>query len=211
MPSVSVFVLQCEIFSTRDALVAWQIGMNANKFAEEAFRMDSRIRYVAIVDRQFHVLVSRMREGVASITPEEDDRHFVQLIPPILLDAVEKLTPLLGNSGVGDCEIRKGPSRIFHKGELCGCSELQSYCDKTVHECTHRNNAITGLSVPNRLKERTVRDAYAMRVEPQKRRITFQQNDKRHSDSLHLVLMMHVLRVPLLLSLLQEHDYREDS
>ena len=70
--------------------------MNANKFAEEAFRMDSRIRYVAIVDRQFHVLVSRMREGVASITPEEDDRNFVQLMPPIILDAVEKLTPLLG-------------------------------------------------------------------------------------------------------------------
>ena len=96
MLSVSVFVLQCELFSIRDALVAWQIGMDANKFAEEAFRMDSRIRYVGIVDRQFNVLVSRMREGVASITPEEDDRHFVQLIPPILLDAVEKLTPLLG-------------------------------------------------------------------------------------------------------------------
>jgi hypothetical protein len=69
--------------------------MDAEKFAEEAFKRDARIRYVGVVDRQFHVLVSKMREGVASVTPEEDDRHFVQLIPPILLDAVEKV-PLLG-------------------------------------------------------------------------------------------------------------------
>ena len=70
--------------------------MDAERFAEEAFKKDSRIRYVGIVDRQFHVLVSRMRKGVESVTPDESDRNFVQLIPPIILDSVEKLTPLLG-------------------------------------------------------------------------------------------------------------------
>lgn len=70
--------------------------MNVEMFAEEAFKKDSRIRYVGIVDRQFHVLVSKMRPGVASVTPDESDRNFVQIIPPIIVDAVEKFSPLLG-------------------------------------------------------------------------------------------------------------------
>jgi hypothetical protein len=70
--------------------------LDVNKFAEEALRKDGRIRYVAIVDNEFHILVSKMREGVQSITTEEQDRNFVQLMPPIIVDAVEKLQPLLG-------------------------------------------------------------------------------------------------------------------
>lgn len=70
--------------------------MNGETFADEAFKKDSRVRYVGIVDRQFHVLVSKMRSGVASVTPDDTDRNFVQIIPPIILDAVEKFSPLLG-------------------------------------------------------------------------------------------------------------------
>jgi hypothetical protein len=70
--------------------------LDVEKFAEEAFKKDSRIRYVGIVDRQYHVLVSKMRPGVASVTPDDTDRNFVQIIPPIIVDAVEKFSPLLG-------------------------------------------------------------------------------------------------------------------
>ncbi|MGA2972675.1 MAG: hypothetical protein ABSE39_08655 [Candidatus Bathyarchaeia archaeon] len=70
--------------------------MNVEKFAEEVFRKDNRIRYVGIVDNEFHVLTSKMREGVQSLTTEEQERSFVQLMPPIIVDAVEKLQPLLG-------------------------------------------------------------------------------------------------------------------
>jgi len=42
--------------------------MDAQKFAEEAFRVDPRIRYVGIVDNEFHILFSKMREGVQSVT-----------------------------------------------------------------------------------------------------------------------------------------------
>lgn len=70
--------------------------MDLEAFAEEAFKKDSRIRYVGIVDRQYHVLVSKMRPGVASVTPDDTDRNFVQIIPPIIVDAVEKFSPLLG-------------------------------------------------------------------------------------------------------------------
>ena len=70
--------------------------MDVETFAEEAFKKDSRIRYVGIVDRQYHVLVSKMRPGVASLTPDDATRNFVQIIPPIIVDAVEKFSPLLG-------------------------------------------------------------------------------------------------------------------
>jgi hypothetical protein len=70
--------------------------MDVEKFAEEAFKADSRVRYVGIVDNEFHVLISKMREGVQSITTDEAERNFVQIMPPIIVDAVEKLQPLLG-------------------------------------------------------------------------------------------------------------------
>jgi hypothetical protein len=70
--------------------------MDPEKFAEAAFMKDSRIRYVGIIDNQFHILLSKMREGVQSITTEDQEHNFVQLMPPIIVDAVEKLQPLLG-------------------------------------------------------------------------------------------------------------------
>jgi len=70
--------------------------LDPEKFVEEAFKKDSRIRYVGIVDNQFHIVLSRMREGVQSVTTEEEERNFVQIMPPIIVDAVEKLQPLLG-------------------------------------------------------------------------------------------------------------------
>ena len=70
--------------------------MNVQKFAEEAFTRDSRIRYVGIIDDAFHILYSKNREDVQNITTEEQERNFVQLMPPIIVDAVEKLQSLLG-------------------------------------------------------------------------------------------------------------------
>jgi len=70
--------------------------MEVEKFAAEAFRTDMRIRYVGIVDNEFHILLSRMREGVESVATDEQERNFVQIMPPIIVDAVEKLQPLLG-------------------------------------------------------------------------------------------------------------------
>jgi hypothetical protein len=70
--------------------------MDLQKFAEAAFKKDSRIRYVAVVDNQFHMLLSKMREGIQSVTTEDQDHNFFQIMPPIIIDAVEKLQPLLG-------------------------------------------------------------------------------------------------------------------
>jgi len=70
--------------------------MDVKKFAQEALKADPRIRYVGVVDNQFHILLSEMREGVQSVTTDEQERNFVQIMPPIIVDAVEKLQPLLG-------------------------------------------------------------------------------------------------------------------
>ena len=37
-----------------------------------------------------------MREGVTSLTSDEQERNFTQIMPSIIVDAVEKLQPLLG-------------------------------------------------------------------------------------------------------------------
>jgi hypothetical protein len=71
--------------------------LDVEKFAQEAFKRDSKIRYVGIVDDEYHVLLSKMRGEVESITTSEADRNFVQLIPPIIVDAAEKLQRTLGN------------------------------------------------------------------------------------------------------------------
>ena len=71
--------------------------MDVDKFAEEAFRRDNRIRYVGIVDNEHHVLLSKMREGIESVFTSEDRHNYVQVMPLILIDAAEKLQRVLGN------------------------------------------------------------------------------------------------------------------
>jgi len=70
--------------------------LDVEKFAQEVFRRDGKLRYVGIVDNQFHILLSKMREGVPSVSAEGDDRNFIQLMPPILVDAAEKMQGILG-------------------------------------------------------------------------------------------------------------------
>lgn len=65
-------------------------------FAEQAFRREPELRYVGIVDEVFRVVLSKMREGIQSLTMDERERSFVQFMPPIIIDAIEKLQPLLG-------------------------------------------------------------------------------------------------------------------
>jgi hypothetical protein len=70
--------------------------LDAERFAEEAFKRDSRIRFVGVIDNQFRILYSKMRQGVVSDASDEQERNFIQLMPPILIDAAEKMQPILG-------------------------------------------------------------------------------------------------------------------
>jgi hypothetical protein len=70
--------------------------MDVERFADEVSKIDVGIRYVGIVDAQYRVLVSKMRAGIGSLTSARAERDFVSIMPPIIVDAVEKLEPHLG-------------------------------------------------------------------------------------------------------------------
>lgn len=63
---------------------------------ESIFKLDKRIRYVAILNHQYDLQDSRMREGVASLTPAQTDRHFMTIAAPLMVDSAEKLRPFCG-------------------------------------------------------------------------------------------------------------------
>lgn len=60
------------------------------------FSSESSIRYIAIVDREFRVLASKQREGVPSYTTDETERNFMSIMPPIIMEAIEKMQIYLG-------------------------------------------------------------------------------------------------------------------
>ena len=70
--------------------------LDVKRFADEVLKGDSRIRYVAVVDDEPRVLVSKMREGLQSLTSDAADRNYMQLAPSILIGIAEKLIPALG-------------------------------------------------------------------------------------------------------------------
>jgi len=70
--------------------------MNTEEFAKELFELDTTIRYVAIVDDEYQILISKQREGIQSPTTDETERNFFSIFPRIVVDTVEKLAPFLG-------------------------------------------------------------------------------------------------------------------
>jgi hypothetical protein len=58
---------------------------------DDLFALDPRVRYVAILDRNHHLVESRMRTHVASFTPEDYDRKFMGSVPPLILDTLSQL------------------------------------------------------------------------------------------------------------------------
>jgi hypothetical protein len=63
---------------------------------DSIFKLDSRIRYVAILNHRYDLLESRMREGIRSLTPEQTDLDFMALGAPLIVDAAAKLRPYCG-------------------------------------------------------------------------------------------------------------------
>ena len=64
--------------------------------AENIFKLDKRIRYVAILNPRYYLLESKMREGVSSLTPAQTDRDFIRMAAPLMIDSAEKLRPFCG-------------------------------------------------------------------------------------------------------------------
>jgi hypothetical protein len=73
--------------------------VNVEAFVQEMFEVDHEIRYVAVVTSDYRVLASTQREGVPSYVPDELERNFVSIVPEIILESAEKLSPFLGEVG----------------------------------------------------------------------------------------------------------------
>lgn len=72
--------------------------MEPSQIADVIFSVDENIRYVGVVGPgpDYDIKASRMREGVESLTREEKDREFIQVIPEIILGIANKLEDDLG-------------------------------------------------------------------------------------------------------------------
>ncbi len=64
--------------------------------ADELFALDSRVRYVAVLDRNHKLIESRMRSSVHSLTPETYDRKFMASVPPLVFDTLSQLEEQCG-------------------------------------------------------------------------------------------------------------------
>jgi len=82
--------------STQIAGTRWETLIDNKEIAENIFKLDKRIRYVAILNHQYDLLESRMRGGVSSLTPAQTDRDFMTIATPLIVDAAEKLRPFCG-------------------------------------------------------------------------------------------------------------------
>ena len=71
--------------------------MDFESLAREIFKLDSNVRYVGLLDeKQDSLLLSEMREGVVSVTEDQTDRQLMSTFPPVILRAVERLEPHIG-------------------------------------------------------------------------------------------------------------------
>jgi len=51
---------------------------------------------VAILNLQYDLLESKMRQGVESLTPAQTDRDFMEVATPLMVDSAGKLRPFCG-------------------------------------------------------------------------------------------------------------------
>ncbi len=70
--------------------------VDIKEITENIFKLDKRIRYVAILNPRYDLLESKMREGVSSLTPAQTDRDFIRMAAPLMIDSAEKLHPFCG-------------------------------------------------------------------------------------------------------------------
>ena len=73
-------------------------AMDPTQIVDTIFSVDKNIRYVGVVGPRpyYDIKESRMREGVRSLTSNQKDREFIQVIPEIILGIAEKLEDDLG-------------------------------------------------------------------------------------------------------------------
>ena len=63
---------------------------------DQLFALDTRVRYVAVLDRNQRLIESRMRSAVHILTPETYDRKFMASVLPLVFDTLSQLEDQCG-------------------------------------------------------------------------------------------------------------------
>lgn len=78
-----------------------------DRAAERIFNLDPAVRYVGIVDLDYHVILSKMRPGLSSLTPTEMDWNFLSIVPKLMVDGAQKLENNCGPLRIINIRYRK--------------------------------------------------------------------------------------------------------
>ena len=70
--------------------------MEIESIVDDLLRVDKGVRYVAVVDEDFHLLASRMREGKMTMTSDQFDREFMSVVPPVIVGGAHRLMDYCG-------------------------------------------------------------------------------------------------------------------
>jgi hypothetical protein len=92
--------------------------VDTETFVRELFKVDSSVRWVAIVDGEYKILTAKQREGVPSATSEDIERNFFSIFPRIVVDTVEKMSPFLGRMQGMTVHYEKVLLLFYHFGDL---------------------------------------------------------------------------------------------
>lgn len=71
---------------------------------DDVFRLHEKIRWTALSLESGMVVFSQMRPGIESLTPEDEDRAFMETGPLFMTGLALRLTPL-GKAGKLECVI----------------------------------------------------------------------------------------------------------
>ena len=71
--------------------------MNLKSLIQKIFAIDNGIRYVAVADRTFKLIESKMRENIPTLTSDQIDRDFFSWVPPVMIEGVSKLSAYFGS------------------------------------------------------------------------------------------------------------------
>ena len=88
-----------------------------DRIADRIFDIDEKIRYVGIVDASYHVIVSRMRSGISSLTSSELDWNFVSIVPRTMVEGALRLEGTCGPLEIMSIRYRKVMLSLYRAGD----------------------------------------------------------------------------------------------
>ena len=83
---------------------------------ERIFNLDKRIRSVVITDVSYHTIISRMRNGIESLTPLAAEST-VSIVPRIMVEGAQRLEPYLGSVETVSARYKKAMLMFYRAGE----------------------------------------------------------------------------------------------